>query len=344
MPGARPGGERESDERIGNLDVAPITWLVASVWIGATGTAAFVLPTALAAPVDEWSVTAEPGRLVVREGSELVAAYDYQSYAKPILFPLLAPGGIRVTRGYPMEPEIPGEPRDHPHHKSVWLAHGAVNGVDFWTEKGRIAQSAVVEVSGPGPRAWFTVENVWSDGDQVVCTDRTTWSFQSLEGARAADIEFTLIASHGRVTLGDTKEGTFAVRVVPGLQLESDAAQGVQAAGHAVNSEGLADAAIWGQRARWVYYHGQIDGQPVGLAMIDHPVNLRHPTTWHARPYGLVAANPFGLHDFTGAPAGTGDVVVDDGETLTLRYRIFVHRGAQDTEAVERAFEHFSRQ
>ena len=61
-------------------------------------------------------------------------SYHYIGDQKPVFFPLRTASGIVVTRGYPMIPDVPGEVHDHPHHKGVWLTHGSINGVDFWSE------------------------------------------------------------------------------------------------------------------------------------------------------------------------------------------------------------------
>ena len=123
-----------------------------------------------------------------------------------------------------------------------------------------------------------------------------------------------------------------ALRVPTQLQIRDlDGSKG--AAGHCMNSAGQRDTDAWGKAARWVGYWGPIDGKTVGLAVLDHPGNLRHPAHWHARDYGLVAANPFGLHDFTGAEPGTGDHTIPDGESLTLRYLFVFHEG--DPEAAD---------
>ena len=79
--------------------------------------------------------------------------------------------------------------------------------------------------------------------------------------------------------------------------------------------------------AHWVDYWGEVEGDTVGIAIFDHPDNLRHPTTWHARDYGLVAANPFGLHDFLNEPANAGAYRIEPGDSLVLKYRFVFHRG-----------------
>ena len=107
------------------------------------------------------------------------------------------------------------------------------------------------------------------------------------------------------------------------------------AAGHIRTSEGLVDGDAWGKRARWVDYFGEVDGQAVGIALFDHPGNLRHPTRWHARDYGLFTANPFGVHHFTGNEADSGGHTLPAGENLTLRYRFVFHGGDVDADDLE---------
>ena len=112
--------------------------------------------------------------------------------------------------------------------------------------------------------------------------------------------------------------------------------------GKAINSSGTEGTGIWGKPAKWVSYWGTVDQHPVGIAILDHPTNLRHPTTWHAREYGLITANPFGLYHFTGAKKGTGEVKLAKGETLNLRYRIVFYTGAHDKQRVEDHFAKFA--
>ena len=82
-----------------------------------------------------------------------------------------------------------------------------------------------------------------------------------------------------------------------------------------------------GQPANWVDYWAKIDSHTVGVAIFDHPKNPRHPTRWHARDYGLIAANPFGLHHFADQPEGTGDMTIPAGQSVTFRYRFLFHDG-----------------
>ena len=118
----------------------------------------------------------------------------------------------------------------------------------------------------------------------MIAGETQAYSFSGTEDVRVIDCSFTIHANHGPVTMGDTKEGTFALRLVKGLK---------PPAGRMVNSEGATgEKGIWGHRADWVNYDGNVAGENVGLAIFDNPKNLRYPTYWHARGYGLLAANP----------------------------------------------------
>jgi hypothetical protein len=257
----------------------------------------------------------------------------FTGHPKPILFPILGPRGVPMTRSWPMVGDVAGESHDHPHHESLWFMHGSVNGIDFWGHpadqqgrRPRVEQTDITRCES-GETGVLETVNRWCGPDgTVICTDTRRIEFSGDATSRSIDYAITIRADHGPVTLGDTKEGTMAVRVRTSLQVK-DREGSVGAAGHIVNSEGEKDVAAWGKKARWVDFSGPADGRTVGIAILDHPANLRHPTHWHARDYGLFAANPFGLHDFTGSPAGSGDHTIPAGESLTLRYRFIFHEG-----------------
>jgi hypothetical protein len=273
------------------------------------------------------SIESLPGKFRVTVQGQLFAEVDYQSYAKTIVYPILGPHQIPMTRNYPMKGDVSGEPKDHPHHKSMWFAHGDVNGVSYWDERGRIVNEKAEQV---GPQAIRLTNRLTdpaqSDGPPV-CRETIQLSFGAEPDARWIDWDISLHADPHEVKLGDTKEGTMALRVHPNLQLENDPRQGVTTAnGQAVNSEGVRGPDVWGKRAMWVDYFGTIEGRMVGIAFFDHPENLRHPTYWHARAYGLFSANPFGLSEFVGSGAD-GAHTIPAGQSLRLRYRFLFHDG-----------------
>ena len=92
---------------------------------------------------------------------------------------------------------------------------------------------------------------------------------------------------------------------------------------------GDTDAAAWGKRADWCDYSAEHDGKTYGVAIFDAPENLRHPTWWMARDYGLFGANPFGRHDYENLKTQPhlGDYTIPAGGSLTLHYRFFFHLG-----------------
>ena len=272
------------------------------------------------------------GKLRVAIRGELFTEYHYKEFAKPILYPVIGPHGIGMTRNWPLKKGVAGEAADHPHHKSLWFTHGSVNGVDFWGEgskSGRIEHDKILKIESPAARAVIQTANKWlAPGDKVICTDTSTIAFAEVPGGRVIDYEITIHASHGAVTFGDTKEGTMGIRMNPALRLELGKRKNkVKGTGQAINSEGDRGKQLWGKRAKWVDYWAPINGKTVGVAIFDHPTNPRHPTWWHAREYGLVAANAFGLRHFEKKPPGTGDMTIKAGESVTFRYRFFFHEG-----------------
>ncbi len=290
---------------------------------------------------NEVSIEKQDGVVVVNVGGELFTKYDFKSYKRPIFFPVLGPGQVSMTRCYPMQ-KVPGEASDHPHHKSIWFAHGVVDGVDFWKEDGSIKHRSFDAFD---PAKGFTVTDHWLDPTTqkplLVVTGK--FEFGTSQSARWIDCEYVLQAPEKEVLLGDTKEGTFAIRTHPDLRLNANKKQGVKEVfGSARNSAGDTGKSVWGKSAKWVDYFGAVDGQAVGITMLDHPANLRHPTTWHAREYGLVAANPFGYHHFKQQKKGAGDYRLKPGEPLTLRYRAVFYEGERSVDEVEACFQEFA--
>lgn len=280
-------------------------------------------------------------------------SYRFTDLTKPVLFPIIGPTGVGMTRQWPLVKDVAGEPHDHPHHESLWFMHGKVNGHDFWASHPEAANAAhrrglkveqvAIRVCESGPTGVLETDNRWVTGNgDVVCTDTRRLVFAGDDDVRTIDFTITIHADHGPVTFGDTKEGTMALRVHPALQTK-DVHGSRGAAGRIVNSEGQSNDAAWGQAARWVDYSGPIEGQAAGIAVFDHPDNLRHPARWHARDYGLVAANPFGLHDFANAPAGAGDHVIPAGGTLALRYLFVFHRGDAEAAKIEARWQRWAK-
>ncbi|MEL7497721.1 MAG: PmoA family protein [Planctomycetota bacterium] len=296
---------------------------------------------------DAVSLSIKDDQVAVSIGGQPFTSYVSKGLGKPVLYPIYAPGKIPVTRNWPIVKDVEGEAHDHPHHKSMWISH-EINGIDFWAEKGGHVRSDSLETEFEGSTSnAIRATSSWlkKTDDSVVLTDTTTFWFGGDSDSRWINCLVTFKATQGDVTFDDTKEGVFAIRTHPDLRLKPNKKQGVtEVFGSAINSEGVAGPAIWGKPAKWVLYYGKIDGQPISIAMFDHPSNLRHPTMWHARDYGLVAANPFGMHHFLGKPKGTGEVTIAKGSTLSLRYRLEIFASEVDRERVEAKWNAFAKQ
>lgn len=318
-----------------------------------------VLTLSLARPVsaaDGVKFTELPDRVRVEINGELFTEYHFKGAPHVYFHPLIGPGGLRMTRAWPME-EVAGEERDHKHHRGLWFSHGAVNGVDFWAEtpkSGSIVHDKFLEMKGGPDSGVLRAAARWvAPGGEVMLRSETTFRVYARPAhERLFDFEVTLTAGDKEVVLGDTKEGTMAVRVAESMrgtlakkEGEKKSAPGpgriVLSSGD--RSSGKGDEKAWGKRAAWCDYSGPVQGKTVGIAMFDHPSNPRHPTWWHVREYGLFAANPFGVHDFEKKPAGTGNLVMPPQGTLTFKYRFYVHEGDETQAKVAERYAEYIR-
>jgi hypothetical protein len=253
--------------------------------------------------------------------------YITSGFSKPILYPIHNPSGTQMTRDWPVtEKGRKGEEHDHPHHKSLFIGHQGQNNVDFWHEgpkMGTVEHARVLDFRSGEDRALLRTFNIWKDASgKPVCTDTRELTFGLVNDAYYIDLELNMHASHGDLTFQEFKDGFVGLRTHPHLRLTPKPKAGVEEVfGQAENSLGTTGKAIWGQRADWVHYFGKVEGKPAGFAFMAHNDNPRSPTWWHARDYGLVAANPFGPIK-NGAE---GEMIIPEGQSLTLRYRFLFH-------------------
>jgi len=263
-------------------------------------------------------------RVDVKIAGDLFTAYRYgASLARPHLYPVIGPYRCPITRRL-AEPE--DKDMDHHHHRSIWVSHGEVNGVDNWSEMpghGKtVHRSFEVLESGPVMgRIRACGDWVSEDGGKVL-EEVTELRFYTLPAScRAIDLDVVLTATEGAVVFGDTKEGGIAsVRVQPSMEVRNG--------GRIENSYGgIDEGETWGKQAAWCDYSGDVEGKHMGIAIFDHPDSFRYPTYWHVRNYGLMTANPFGLSFFKNDPNVRGDYTLGSGEALSFRYRLYLHPG-----------------
>jgi len=297
---------------------------------------AFLVLSLVSGVVAEVTVERCDGGAEIKIDGELFARYLIDVGGTPAVWPIIGPTGKPMTRAYPMSDENDAERKDHPHHRSLWFTHGDVNGLSHWHRE-TIEHKEFVELSG-GDTATVVTRNHWlDDNGEPICGDVRTLHFGAEGAARWIDFGITLTALDEAVKFGDTKEGCFGVRVAASMKVDS------QPGGKIVNSRGHTNKEAWGKSCPWVDYHGPIDGQIVGLAIFNHPSSFRFPTYWHVRTYGLFAANPFGLHNFEGNKDLDGSHTLEPGKSITLRYRVYLHRGDEKEGGVAKAYEAYAK-
>jgi hypothetical protein len=261
---------------------------------------------------------------------------------RPYLHPIRAASGKIVNRSFPAG-QVAGETTDHPHHAGLFYGHGDVNGFNYWAIQnvptapskedatmGRIVLKNVTSVKSGKESGTVDVVLDWLKPDgKPLLTETRRMTFYSHPELRIIDFDFDF-AAVDKVVFRDTKEGTFAMRMATAL--EEPAAKekpgAIPRTGKLINAQGgEREANVWGKRSEWVDYAGVLDGEKVGVVMMDHPGNPRHPTYWHSRGYGLHSINPFGLHDFLNDPKQDGSLTVEPGQHVRFRYRVVVHPG-----------------
>jgi hypothetical protein len=289
---------------------------------------------------------------------------------KPSLFPLRSANGTVVTRGYPLEPRK-GERVDHPHHLGVWMNHGDVNGLDFWNNSedvkpeqaarmGTIVHRQVVEAKGGKDAGNLVVEADWQHPDgKVLVKEHTRFVFRGDARSRTIDRVTTLTALNERVVFTDNKEGFFGMRVARGLELPSTRPErlvdesgkpsakpiidNTGVSGQYTSSEGLQGDAVWGTRGRWMMLTGTVDAAPVTVAILDNPANPGFPTYWHARGYGLFAANPLGEKVLTEGKKEL-NLTLEPGQSTTFQFRVVILDGTAKPADIEQAYQAFAAQ
>ena len=261
----------------------------------------------------------------------------------PNFYPLFGPQGVRMTRGYPME-KFEGEAEDHPHHQSLWVSHGDINGIDFWglAKEHGYTQQRALECSAAPAAGRLCAKMDWTDheGKTVFKEDRIVTIWGTPESGRMIDFDMTFTATEGDVKFGDTKEGgLISLRVAHTMKEKQ---KGGGKGGQITNSEGGVGAGqCWGKPAPWCDYSGPVGDIVAGLTIMDHPSNPFYPIRYHVRDYGLFGANPFGLSHFVGK-SENGSRVLKKGESWHMRFRVYIHAGDVKEGHVAQAFGNFS--
>ncbi|MFO7933195.1 MAG: PmoA family protein [Bacteroidales bacterium] len=311
-------------------------------------------------PTIDLKVSKEEKKVGVRIDGELFTSYIWPDMLKkPVLWPVMSPGGNMLTRGYPMVSKE-GDRTDHPHHVGIWLNYGDVNGLDFWNNSeaipperadqyGTIYHRSIEKAKGGKGEALLAVRAGWKAPDgTLMLEEKTVFNFTAGKDRRIIDRTTTLTAMIDEVNFTDNKEGMFAIRVARELELPSEnptrlvdahgnetlveKMDNTRVKGNYRSAEGVEGGEVWGTRCRWMELSSEIGGEPVSIVIIDHPSNTGYPTYWHARGYGLFAANPLGQKVFSGGKNEL-NFKLTRGESVTFHYRLVVAAGDMtDTE------------
>ncbi len=279
-----------------------------------------------------------------KEFSSYIIASNYMDHSvtKPILFPVYTPAGVKITRSFPFA-EVEGESPDHPHHTGIFFTYDEVNESGFWNNTKfppQIKHLNIVEQKG-GETGVLKTESEWISKDNVpLLKEERTMEFFPGDQETVVDFTMTLTALVDKVEFGDTKEGMFAIRVAHQLR-EKDYT------GTYTSSNGDTSAAtIWGKRADWVKLEGTIEDADVGIAILCHPSSTNAPTFWHARDYGLFAANPLGQFAFEKAnkvqDAKPFALTLTKGQSALFKFRVVIYDGPRSSEQISEHFTAFS--
>ncbi len=292
----------------------------------------------------------------ISDGGKILTVFHFGDFAKPVFYPLKSPAGLPLTRSWPFEKNIPGDTSDHPHQKSAWFCHGdvivdgikpagiikSVEGHDFWSEAlghGKIVATEVTLGEPCKGKVSFHVKLEWRSADGKKLFDETrVYTFTTVKGGWVMVMDSDIFASVARIIFGDTKEGSFGIRINDNIREANKTGMGKIS-----NAEGLeGEKKCWGLISNWCDYSGTLDGKKGGITIFADSKNP-HPTAWHVRAYGLMAANPFGRNR-SGFPAQKGKtdlVTVEKGEHLRMRYGIYVHDGDAKEAGVAEVYKTF---
>lgn len=290
---------------------------------------------------------------------KLFTAYRYpDNLKKPVLYPVNTAQGTPVTRGFPLEPRA-GERADHPHHVGLWFNYGDVNGLDFWNNSeavpaarkeqyGTVLHQQINRLRSGNDQGVLEVTMEWVGPDgKALLREHTTFIFRGTEHQRSIDRITRLTALAQDVSFKDNKEGLLGIRVArplenpddqPATQVEANGEAGKEpvhnqedVTGRYRSSEGVEGQQVWGTRGKWMNLSGTIGEEKISVAIVDHPDNVGYPTYWHARGYGLFAANPLGQQPMSGGKTAL-NFRLPAGASVTFKHRILINTGATLTD------------
>ena len=297
--------------------------------------------------------TAQQKVIINIDGNPFTEFIYTDTMEKPFLYPIYAPNGQTITRGFPWHPE-PNDPVDHPHHIGLWFNYENVNGLDFWNNSfaiapekkkqyGWIRTEKIVETKS-GQEGKIVYFANWTDQQKnILLQEKTTYTFSVVNNNRVIDRTTELTAAQD-VTMPDVKDGMLGLRVAHELELPIKQSKNytddkgnvtkvistkdASVTGNYLTSEGKMGDSAWGTRGNWCMLYGKKGGDSISIVIIDHPNNPGYPTYWHARNYGLFAANPLGQKVFSDGKQIL-NFKLNKGQSTIFRYRVVIASGKE---------------
>jgi hypothetical protein len=322
--------------------------------------AAALLPTLHAADTGFSIDKTSGGGVSVKLNGQPIADYVIDQANKPYLAPVFGAGGKQMTRNYPMK-TVEGEQHDHPHHRGICFGLESINGYNSWEELKTIeemqanpknAEKAKEALTHLGTCKHREFTELTADADHAViaetcdyldvagktlCTERRRITFHVENDMRMIDFDQDITAGDAPAVFGDKKDSGLSIRVPTSMAVDSK--QG----GQLINSDGITDKDAWSKAAKWVDYHGPVEGELIGVAMLNHPTSFRFPTRWHVRTYGLFTANPFASQGYDKS-LPNADFELKPGEHLKLRHRFIFHKGDEKSAKIAEAWEAYAKE
>jgi hypothetical protein len=300
------------------------------------------------------------GGVIVKVNGQPFAEYVIDQANKPYLAPVFGASGKQMTRNYPMK-KVDGEQHDHPHHRGINFGCESIGGYDSWAERATFeemksnpknAARAQERIDHLGSCKHVSYTELTADADKAVigetcdyldkqggklCMEERSITFRVSGDTRIIDFDQVITADNGPVVFGDRKDSGLSIRVPTSMAVDSK--QG----GKIINSDGITDKDAWSKAAKWVDYHGPVEGEHLGVAILNHPTSFRYPTRWHVRTYGLFTANPFAQQQYDKSlPDGSYELKA--GEQLKLRHRFVFHKGDEKIGKIAEAWEAYAKE
>ena len=268
----------------------------------------------------------EKNHISVTVDGKLFTRYKFDASQKyPYFWPVCGPASNKSVTTETSEP--------YPHHHSLFFGCDRVNGGNYWqdiNERGQIISQGPKLIRESGNRVVFTDTCLWRQpGKEPVIRDMRRITISApCKDLRFIDFKIALKALTD-IRILKTNHSLFSARVVPELSVRSG--------GTIINAEGkTTEKNTFGIASPWCDYWGTHNGVTEGIAILQNPDNRWYPSKWFTRDYGFFSPTPmYWLED------DHFDLAKE--HILTLRYRVVVHTGDEQTAKIQEIFEQYKK-